>query len=849
MSQNVIQPSFSAGELSPTLYARVDLAMYHVGAARMRNFFVDYRGGASTRQGTEFVARTFADTETIIYPFIFNSEQTYILEFGNQYIRFIRDGGLITQTPQAISSITQASPGVFTVTGHGFATGDMVQLTSIGGMISLNNNEYRVVVLSANTFYLVTLDNTIVNTIALPAYTGGGYVAEIVIITSPWLPEALPELKFVQSADVMSITHPDYAPRDLSRVSDTSWTLTTTIFGSQVAPPINLSGVASSTGSAAYAYVVTAVDTDGEESIASLRADVTGAVDINSVAGSIALSWIASPSAVSYYNLYKANYTTLGTIPQGVNLGFMGDTTEVSFLDTNIIPDFTLTPPLGENPFSGNYPSTVGYFQQRRVYAASNAQPETFWMSRTGHFTNFDQSNPVRPSDAITATLASRQVNKIKYMLAMPGGLVMLTSGGAWQVSGSSATSGISPLNVQATPQAYNGCADVEPIPINYDILYVQDRGSIVRNLSYNFYSNIYTGADLSIRSNHFFTNYNIVNWTYAEEPFKIVWAVRDDGALLSLTYLKEQEVIGWAQHGTQGLFEWTASVQEGNENAVYFVVRRYIGGRWLRYIERMASRRFDYGAEDAWSVDSALRFIGPRPASEITGVSGVTGSVVVTLAAGLFTVDDVGKIWRGAGGIGEITEVISAAQARVTLTRDIQITLEGGMVAPIAEGDWTLTSPTTTFTGLSHLEGQTVTILADGSVVTPQVVIDGTIELGSPATKVVIGLGYTCQLRTLYLDIGEPTIQGKRKKVAAVTVRVADSRGLQVGPREDMMDEIKERGPDAFLGEPIELITGDERIVVDPLWDEKGQIYIEQSNPLPATVLGVIPEIVVGDK
>ena len=185
-------------------------------------------------------------------------------------------------------------------------------------------------------------------------------------------------------------------------------------------------------------------------------------------------------------------------------------------------------------------------------------------MSRPGQFKNFDVSFPVSPSDAITGTLVSRQVNQIKHMVSMPNGLIMLTSGGAWQVSGVGGV--LSPSTIQAVPQAYNGCNDMEPLTINYQILYVQQKGTVVRDLSYSFYTNIYTGADISVLSNHLFSGHSLVEWTYAEEPFKIVWAVRDDGALLSLTYLKEQEVAGWAKHTTDGLFKSISSIQEDQE-------------------------------------------------------------------------------------------------------------------------------------------------------------------------------------------------------------------------------------------------------------------------------------------
>src|SRR6185436_7323110 len=123
----------------------------------------------------------------------------------------------------------------------------------------------------------------------------------------------------------------------------------------------------------------------------------------------------------------------------------------------------------------------------------------------------------------------------------------------------------ITPRSVSAVPQAYNGCSDVPPIIINYDIIYNQARGSVVRDLSYSFYTNIYTGTDISVLANHLLVGRTITGWTYAEDPFKVIWAITSDGDLLSLTYLKEQEVYGWAHHDTLGLFKSVASIPEGN--------------------------------------------------------------------------------------------------------------------------------------------------------------------------------------------------------------------------------------------------------------------------------------------
>lgn len=627
-----IQTSFAAGELSPTLYARVDFAKYHIGAARMHNFFVDYRGGASNRTGFELVARALISTAPVrLIRFQFSTIQNYELEFGDHYIRVIKDGGLVLESPITIISISTTNPGVVsTGVPHGYATGDQLYFIITSGMPQINEREYFAVVTGAQTLTLTDWQGNPVNTAGYTPFVAG-YMARIYKQISPYAAADLALLKFVQSADVMTLTHPDYPAYDLSRTSDTSWTFTPVTLGSAIVAPA--APTVSITGGAAngfYAYKITAVDVNGQESVASPAGTAGSKVNITTTAGSANINWAAVPGAVQY-NVYKALVAEGSPIPNGALFGYMTTVTGTNAVDTNIVPDFTVGPPTNQDPLVGNNPGAVTYHQQRKVYAGSDASPETFWMSRPGQFDNFDVSFPVQPSDAITGTLVSRQVNRIKHMISMPNGLIMLTSGGAWQVSGVGEV--LSPSTIQATPQAYNGCNDMEPLTINYQIIYVQQKGTVVRDLNYSFNANIYTGTDISLLSNHLFAGLSLLEWTFAEEPFKIIWAVRDDGALLSLTYLKEQEIYGWAKHTTNGLFKSISSIQEGLEDAVYAVVERTLNGVTAQYIERMHSRLMA-GPADAFFVDCGVTYSGV-PEDTFGGLEHLEGEIVTILGDG----------------------------------------------------------------------------------------------------------------------------------------------------------------------------------------------------------------------
>lgn len=859
MSTNVIQNSFAAGELSPALYARTDLGKYHVGAALVENFVVDFKGGVFNRNGTKFIQRCKGggDGTVRLIDFQFSTVQTYILEFGHEYIRFYAQGAPVLESTKAITGITQANPGVVTSASHGYLNGDWLVLNDILGMTELNGRTVIVAGSTTNTFQLTDLDGNNIDTSQFNAYLSSGTAARVYTLSSPYSSSDLSLLKYTQSADVMTIAHPSYSSYDLNRLGNANWTLTAINPGTSAVAPTSPVVTPSTSGSAMYAYAITTVDAEGNESLPVVQSN-SACVDIASTEGTIKISWTAAAGA-DHYRVYKApssaNASTNPIDVNSVNYGWIADAFGTSTIDDNITPDFTITPPLHKNPFaSSNYPGAVAYFQQRRVYGGSTSGPETLWMSQPGNFDNFDASLPVKDDDAITVTLASKQVNNIKYMVGMPGGLIVLTGSSAWQISGGANSSAITPASLVATPQAYTGTADLPPIVINYDILFVQARGNVVRDLAYNFYVNIYTGIDISLLSNHLLIGYQLKEWAYCEEPNKVVWSVRDDGKMLSLTYLKEQEVYGWAQHHTTGLFKSVASIQEGSENILYCAVERYVKGEFVKYVERMSSRLMPYGVEDSWFLDCALMTELPTPAATITASAASGNGVSFTVDSSVFTPEDVGLVIRMGGGIATITQYVSNVEVIGNITREIQDTLYGdtsvsSVLVPLPQtaGNWSLAAPVSTVSGLDHLEGQTVGVFVDGSVQNDKVVTFGSIVLDEPGTKILVGLRYSSRLQTLRLDAGEPTIQGKRKKISALTVRVQDTRGLKMGMTWDTLREYKMRSTQP-MGLPIDLETGDQRIIMDPSWTAEGQICIRQDYPLPATVLGVIPEIAVGD-
>lgn len=953
MVDSVIQTSFSAGEISPQLFARVDLAKYKVGAAFMRNFFVDYRGGASNRPGTLYVGQCKSNDPNFpprLLPFQFSTlaDQSYVLEFGDEYFRPILDGAYILEAQKNIVGITNASPGVIEVTAHGYSSGDWVWLIDAGGMTQVNQRAFVVTSPTTDTFQLALPNGSLVNTTAYGVYTSGGTVARFYTVSTPYAIEDLYQLKYAQSADVMTITHPDYAPMNVSRTGHTAWTIAATVFATQTTSPAaptleeSLPSIASS--SMVLAYQVCAVSPSGDESLPSPASaiesqDITVAPTASDPSGNIKITW-PPLAGVDYYNVYKASPIRSPTADQVISVqvssifGYMTSTEGTVTTDSNISPDFSKTPPLKKDPFSpgqvtdvqptapgsgftsaptvtfsappagglmpranaiinngevisyvivdpgfgyltaptvtvsggggtgatatatigpltGTYPGTVSYFNQRRVFAGSDNSPQTFWMSQPGNFTNFNVSIPSRDDDSIEGTIVATQVNAIRHLVPMPGGLIVLTSYGAWLVSGSGQNTAITPLNANAQAQVYNGASDNVPLVINADILYIQAKGSIVRNLTGNIYANIYTGTDITVMSNHFFLGYTFPDWTFAEEPYKQIWMPRSDGILIGCTFLKEQEMVGWSRHDTRGLFKSSCAISEGNENATYFIVQRYINSALVYYTERMASRVFRGNIENGWFLDCAIGTTLEYPAATLTPASAGLGNISCAASASVFDAGDVGKVLRVGRGKGTIVSQTGTAAVVNFTSAVLDIFPDDDQFTPIPQmaGTWSIAPLVSTVGGLWHLNGQQVSVFADGSVRSQATVTNGTVTIsGAPASMVLVGFNYVCQLQTLRLDLGDPTVQGKRKQVFATTTILNETWELRVGATFNNMQAWNTTVQNTVGSQAGGLISGEYRQLIVQGWNVEGQMCYEQRQPYPTSILGVVPEIGVGD-
>jgi hypothetical protein len=656
---------------------------------------------------------------------------------------------------------------------------------------------------------------------------------EIFALATPYQEADLPGLGFTQSADVQYHAHKGHAPRTLSRTDHHAWSLNAMNFAPAIATPTGLSGSPTSAGSTVCQYVVTAEKQETfEESLPTDPVTVNSA-DLSST-NKVNLSWSAV-SGAARYSVYKEK--------NGL-YGWIGATEATSFTDDNIKPELDDTPPKARNPFEGgNNPGCVCLFEQRITFAGSTPKPDTLWMSQSASYQNMTVSSPTKDDDAITRTIAAQQVNEIRHLVPLTS-LIALTSGGEWAISGGGNGDPVTPANMVVKPHSYHGAADVPPIVSGASVLFVQEKGSRVRDLYFQLEADGFAGNDLSILAKHLFRGRRIVEWAYQKEPESIVWAVRDDGALLSLTYQREHQVWAWCRHDTDGHFESVCAVSEGAEDAVYFVVRRKIGGAWKRFIERQHGRGFE-DVRDAFFVDCGLSWDDPKT---VTGATNADPVVITAPGHGLADGDLVDL--AGLTGMTELNDrrfvAREATSDTFTLETESGSAVDGTGYAPYAEGG-TARKAVDSVTGLDHLEGRAVAILADGNVHIPRIVTDGAITLERAASRIHVGLPYESEIQTLSLELPGPTgsVQGRRKAVSKLILRVEKSRGLWAGP--DAARLVEQKSTLSTYGAPLDLVTGDVEQAVRPDWNSQGSVLIRQKDPLPMTILAIVPEIEIG--
>ncbi len=577
------------------------------------------------------------------------------------------------------------------------------------------------------------------------------------------------------------------------------------------------------------------------------------------------ITWVAAAGA----GLYRV-YRFFGGV-----WAFIGETSELTFSDTGTpSPDPTLNAPVDQYLFDspGKWPAFVGSYQGRKLFSRPDTAPETFYASRTSSFGNFTLVTPPADNGRIIAPLPGREVNEIKHLIDLQK-LIVLTSGSEMIANGDG--SGVlTPTAVNARTVAYNGVSDVRPIIVDNVVVFVQERGALLLGIAFSAFDK-YDTDDLSLHSIDLLEGHTVVEMAYQKAPHSVVWILRDDGVLLSFTYIPKQDIKAWAIHETDGLVESICCIPEADQTALYMVVKRTIGGTTQRYVEVLAPRQVsdlvDYvGMDAARTYDGRHRADGVRVRIQ-GGTTWLAGEALVVHADGgtPFLAQHVGDsvfVYGSEEVHGQkilirctITGFVDTANVNVVTNYDVPVGLQ-----TVYTDNWDLAVKKVH--ELWQLEGKKVAILRDGDVYAspnnPDVtavatVANGKIELDEAGGVVTVGLPFLPDVEPLDMDTvqGEPLI-GKKKIVKVLDVFVKDTvRGIWAGPNPpsddavDPLEGLEQFAPadvDDPVDEPLPLITDVIPIPLQSRWNSNGRVFIRQVDPVPMTILAIAPRVTI---
>jgi len=910
-----LQTNFTAGELSNRLYGRPDLAKYQNGAETIENMIVFPHGGVSRRSGTRFVkeVKTSADNTRLI-PFEFSTEQAYVLEFGDEYIRFYKDNGAILEAGQTITAATKASPCVITINSHNYNNGDQVYISGVGGMVELNQKYFIVAGKTTNTFQLTDIDGNNIDSSGYTTFTSGGTAARVFTLTSPYDKTKIDEIQIAQSADVLYVAHSAYAPRKISRTGHTSWTIEEIVYEDGPYFKENTTTTTLTPGGTSGSITVTASAVTGINNGDGFQTtDVGRLVRI----GHQAAKWAASTSfsvgdirrnSGNVYECIKAGTSDGSGGPSGdgaeivdntvtwkfvqdggINYGYgkitgRTSTTEVTVEASKNFGGTSAETKWRLGSWSGTtgYPAAVSFFEQRLFWAGSTDEPQTVWGSATA---DFQKHTPgVLDDDPVVFVLGSEDVNVIRW-LSSGRVLTVGTVGGEFVIAASSTSTGLSPTNVRVSREGTRGAAAQRPVKIDNAVLYIQRQERKVRELVYVFNSDSFQSPDLTLLAEQMAYG-GISQIVYAQELDSIVWGIRNDGQLVGLTYLRDQDVVAWHRHIIGGHFgDATITVTDYANIAVGTTIT----------VTKSDGTSVVFTSE-AISADAPTGTNGWRPNSSnnvtadniFTAINGHEDFTVANPAANVVTVTETTSAGTGYVTIttSDTTRLATTdqAQAQVTSLATIPTASENQLwmivkrtvngvtrqyVEYLAENfnaddgddksDGVFVDSSLYYTGsavssvsnLDHLEAQTVAVLGNGAVYPRQRISSGGISgLDPTVTKAQVGLPYTSTLKTLRPEAGseDGTAQGKTQRVFEVTVRFINTLGARFGGDTDNLDEILFRdGSDPMDSSPP-LFTGDKAANFHGTWDTTGQIMVIQDQPLPMTISAIVTRIMLND-
>ncbi len=826
------------GELAPKMRGRIDLPVYFAGLEVCRNFITEAQGPARYRNGFKYVFHTRRNKIAHLIKFQFSTSQAYILEFTDQKMRVYKDDGIVLQTAKNITGATQANPCVITSVAHGFINGDEVYITGVVGMTELNGKFFLVANKTADTFELTDQDGNNINATAFTAYSSAGTVAGVFGLTTPYLEgDNLFLLKTAQNADVMYIVHPYYEPRKLTRTGHAAWTLG--LFSRTSDPFLSKQNITGATQ--ANPCVITATSHGFVTGDKVIIQDVGGMTQLNG-------RW------------FTVTFLSSSTF-------------SLDGVDSTAYDAYT----------SGGYasnrkllPGAVTLYESRMFYGVIENEPLAFKASRApdnNGITRYDDfTNGTNADHAVENTIASEDESGLQWLRGNDKFLAAGAFSGVFKITGDRDDEAISPESIKVKRVSAVGSSSVTPLNLENAIIYAERQNLTVRSFEYDALLDAFSAKDLNLVSDEI-TKSGVKQLAYQAGRPDIVWVCKNNGELLGLTFKLSEDIVGWHLHkprNSEKFISVAALPRTDNYDQLWAVVERTINGVTRRYVEYMEDpldvpQMVDYFTDDenedsdkathlralyeaqkqAFHLDSGLSYDGS--ATSVASVTVTPGAVsgndvVFTAGASIFKASDVGReIWKKpVNGVGTGRAKITAYTSPTQVTCDITEAFDSA--SAMTAGNWYFT--TASVSGLDHLTGETVKVIADGAVHSDEAVVNGAISLDYQASVIHVGFGYKGILKTMNLEVGgtsgpSPT---KLKNLHKVGIRFIHALGTKFGTDFYRMKQIEFRTTEDVLNRPAPLFSGDKVLSYEDKWEEAKHVIIFQEVGLPCSVQLIIP-------
>lgn len=829
------QDGFFGGELGPQLWGRTDVKQYAAGLALARNATITRFSGIQNRSGTLSEGPTADPSQpSRMVEFAVNATNGFMLEFNA--------GGTVTPwldgTPINVAATATAWDGAVN-----YVVGN--------------------VVISGGLYYWCRRINILQLPLGNPTYWFALPANGQLVMPTGITGAAIFEFQCVQQNDIMICVHQSIDPIAIVYLSDTDWQITPAIAQATGATQTvaGLTATSAGGGGIIWQYVATYIDpVTGMESLASAIASTAAApfptsASPNNIDGSVLIA------GVGIYKVYRFDQGVFGYVGVGtVGVGHW------SFVDLGYIADISTQPPAAIAVFltPNDRPACVGAYQGRLLFGNTINNPQTATVTRINGFMQFTVSTPIQDNDAIQFTLNGRTRQAIAAFVDI-GKLIIHTSHGEYVANGN-AFGALTPTGINVVQQGYAGSQLITPVQIGNTDLFVQTRGNIFRDLRYEVQSFAFTGKDTTTFSPQLFVADSIVQMTWQQVFDSIVWLVTRSGALLSMTYIREHDIWGWTHHDTVGgYFASVCAVHEGAEDVVYVCVDRptIIGESITHHywIERFANREYADFATEAVFTDSSFLYDGrntdPTKTERLSTVTGgwtETDTLRVAMTGTApFTADSVGN----AIVIQLINPVNGAVTDQVTIAilqyiSTTQVLGRADRTVPtwarlIDISAWGLAVHQFTVPTANALIGQTVTGLGDGFVIPPSVMPGNGILVTQQNFQVVsIGLPVTCQIQTLPVEnAAGASIAPKQVRINEITPIFYNTIGGQYGQDSSFLYPLP--WPKPTLNVPGAPQNGPLRLNLTGTWRPQGQIWIEQDQPLPLGLTGIVVTATVG--